>query len=63
MAHHDSVAAIAIVVAVSSYLEKYLTTSVSQWVAHDLCRTLYHHIQRLSLADHDKARPAISSRA
>ena len=25
-------------------------------MAHDLRRTLYHHIQRLSLADHDKAR-------
>jgi ATP-binding cassette, subfamily B, bacterial len=49
-----AVAAIAVVGAVSSYFEKYLTTSVSQWVAHDLRRTLYHHIQRLSLAEHDK---------
>jgi hypothetical protein len=31
-----AVALIAIVGAVSSYFEKYLTTSVSQWVAHDL---------------------------
>ena len=51
-----AVAAIAVVGAVSSYFEKYLTTSVSQWVGHDLRRTLYHHIQRLSLAEHDKAR-------
>ena len=51
-----AVAVIAIVGAVSSYVEKYLTTSVSQWVAHDLRRTLYQHIQRLSLAEHDKAR-------
>ena len=51
-----AVAAIALVGAVSSYFEKYLTTSVSQWVGHDLRRTLYHHIQRLSLAEHDKAR-------
>src|ERR1700693_1002103 len=51
-----AVAVIAVVGAVSSYLEKYMTTSVSQWVAHDLRRTLYNHIQRLSLADHDKAR-------
>ncbi len=51
-----AVAAIAIVGAVSSYFEKYLTTSVSQWVGHDLRRTLYHHIQRLSLAEHDEAR-------
>jgi ATP-binding cassette subfamily B protein len=51
-----AVAAIAVVGAVSAYYEKYLTTSVSQWVGHDLRRTLYHHIQRMSLADHDKAR-------
>ena len=51
-----AVAAIAIVGAVSSYFEKYLTTSVSQWVTHDLRRTLYTHIQRLSLAEHDQAR-------
>jgi ATP-binding cassette subfamily B protein len=49
-----AVAAIAIVGAVSSYFEKYVTTSVSQWVAHDLRRTLYHHIHRLSLAEHDE---------
>ena len=51
-----AVALIAIVGAVSSYFEKYLTTSVSQWVGHDLRRTLYHHINRLSLAEHDEAR-------
>jgi subfamily B ATP-binding cassette protein MsbA len=51
-----AVAVIAIVGAVSAYFEKYLTTSVSQWVGHDLRRTIYHHIQRLSLAEHDKAR-------
>jgi ATP-binding cassette subfamily B protein len=39
--------------ALSSYAEKYLTTSVGQWVMHDLRRILYHHIQRLSLAYHD----------
>jgi ATP-binding cassette subfamily B protein len=50
------VAAIAVVGAVSSYVEKYLTTSISQWVTHDLRRTLYNHIQRLSLAEHDEAR-------
>jgi subfamily B ATP-binding cassette protein MsbA len=52
----SAVAAIAIVSAVSSYFEKYLTTNVSQWVGHDLRRTLYHHIHRLSLAEHDKTR-------
>src|ERR1700686_5747021 len=51
-----AVAIIAIVGAVSAYYEKYLTTSVSQWVGHDLRRTLYHHIQRLSLAEHDQTR-------
>src|SRR5204863_7058066 len=51
-----AVALIAVVGAVSSYFEKYLTTSVSQWVGHDLRRTLYQHIQRLSLAEHDESR-------
>jgi ATP-binding cassette subfamily B protein len=50
-----AVAVIAVMGAISSYAEKYLTTSVSQWVTHDLRRTLYNHIQRLSLAEHDKA--------
>jgi subfamily B ATP-binding cassette protein MsbA len=44
---------IALIGAVSGYAEKYLTTSVGQWVMHDLRRILYHHIQRLSLAYHD----------
>jgi subfamily B ATP-binding cassette protein MsbA len=51
-----AVAGIAMAGAVSSYVEKYLTTSVSQWVGHDLRRTLFHHIQRLSLAEHDESR-------
>lgn len=51
-----AIAAIALVGAVSSYVEKYLTTSVGQWVMHDLRRTLYNHLQRLSLAEHDRAR-------
>jgi ATP-binding cassette subfamily B protein len=49
------VAGIAIIDAVSSYLEKYMTTSVSQMVSHDLRLTVYDHIQRLSLAEHDEA--------
>ena len=49
-----AVAGIAVLGAISSYVEKYLTTSVSQWVTHDLRRTLYNHIQRLSLAEYDK---------
>lgn len=51
-----AVAVIAILGAICSYVEKYLTTSVSQWMSHDLRRTLYYHIQRLSLAEHDEAR-------
>ena len=48
-----AVISIAAVGAISTYFEKYLTTSVGQWVMHDLRRTLYHHIQRLSLTYHD----------
>jgi ATP-binding cassette, subfamily B, bacterial len=48
-----AVLVIAIVGAGCSYVEKYVTTSVGQWVTHDLRRTLYSHIQRLSLAYHD----------
>jgi len=47
---------IAIVGGISGYVEKYLTTSVSQWLAHDLRLLLYQRIQRLSLADHGKSR-------
>jgi ATP-binding cassette subfamily B protein len=49
-----AVIVIAVAGALSSYAEKYLTTSVGQWVMHDLRRVLYHHIQRLSLAYHDQ---------
>jgi ATP-binding cassette subfamily B protein len=51
-----AVLVIAIFGALSSYLEKYLTTSVGQWVMHDLRRVLYSHIQRLSLSFHDQKR-------
>jgi ATP-binding cassette subfamily B protein len=51
-----AVAAIAIVGAVSAFFDKFLMTSVSQWVGHDLRRTVYHHIQRLGLAEHDQVR-------
>jgi ATP-binding cassette subfamily B protein len=50
------VVAIAIVGAISSYAEKFYTTSVGQWVTHDLRRILYSHIQRLSLAYHNEKR-------
>ncbi len=45
---------IAAVGAVSSFTERYLTTSVGQHVIHDLRQTLYSHIQRLSLDYHDR---------
>jgi ATP-binding cassette subfamily B protein len=47
-----AVVAIACVGAVGSYWQKYLTTSVSQWLGHDLRRQLYAQMQRLSLAEH-----------
>jgi subfamily B ATP-binding cassette protein MsbA len=50
-----AVAVFAVVGAVGSYWEKYLTTSVSQWVGHDLRRQLYQQIQRLSLAEHSES--------
>lgn len=51
-----AVLAIAALDAVCSYAEKYLTTSVGQWVTYDLRRALYSHLQRLSLAYHDNKR-------
>ncbi len=50
-----AVLAIAALDALCSYAEKYLTTSVAQWVMHDLRRTLYSHIQRMSLGFHDRS--------
>ncbi len=51
-----AVIAIALLDAISTYGEKYLTTSVGQWVTYDLRRAIYAHIQRLSLAFHDQKR-------
>src|SRR5262245_65825853 len=51
-----AVALIALLDAVSSYAEKSLTTRVAQWVSHDLRRSVYQHLQRLSLADHRESR-------
>src|SRR5690349_10417038 len=51
-----AVIVIAVVGAVASFTENYLTTKVGQWVMHDLRQALYHHIQRLSLSFHDRAR-------
>jgi len=51
-----AVVLIAVVGAVSSYADKYLTTSVGQWIAHDLRLLLYQRIQRLSLLEHGESR-------
>lgn len=51
-----AVLAIAVLDAISSYFEKYLTTSVAQWISYDLRQTVYLHIQKLSLAFHDQNR-------
>ncbi len=51
-----AVLAIALLDAISTYAEKYLTTSVGQWVTYDLRRGIYAHMQRLSLSFHDQNR-------
>jgi ATP-binding cassette subfamily B protein len=51
-----AVLAIAVFDAICTYGEKYLTTSVGQWVSYDLRLSIYAHIQRLSLAFHDQKR-------
>ena len=51
-----SMVLIAIVGAVSSYWQSYLTTTVGQYVMHDLRHTLYSHVQRLSLSYYDQHR-------
>ena len=49
-----AVLTIALFGAFCAYTEKLLTTSVGQWVMHDLRQRVYFHIQRLSLAYHDQ---------
>jgi ATP-binding cassette, subfamily B, bacterial len=50
-----TVVVIAVMGAISSYVESVSMTTVGQWVTHDLRSTLYHHIQRLSLSYHDRS--------
>ncbi len=47
---------IALLDAVCTYGEKWVTTTVGQWVTHDLRRRLYAQVQRLSLAYHDQSK-------
>jgi subfamily B ATP-binding cassette protein MsbA len=49
-----AVLVIALLDAVCFFAEKYLTTSVGQWVMHDLRRLLYAHLQHLSLDYHKR---------
>ena len=49
-----AVLAIAVLDAVCTYGDKYVTTSVGQWVTHDLRSRLYAQVQRLSLTYHDQ---------
>jgi subfamily B ATP-binding cassette protein MsbA len=51
-----AVMVIALMDAVCTYGEKWVTTTVGQWVTHDLRRTLYAQVQRLSLSYHDKSK-------
>jgi subfamily B ATP-binding cassette protein MsbA len=47
------VMAIAAAGAVSSYVQKYSSTTMGKRVGYDLRHTLYHHVQRLSLSFYD----------
>ena len=49
-----AVIGIALVGAVSSYTEKYLSTTVGKRVGYDLRHALYHHVQRLSLSFYER---------
>ncbi len=51
-----AVLAIALLDAICTYGEKWVTTTVGQWVTHDLRRRLYTQVQRLSLAYHDQSK-------
>src|SRR5688572_15777859 len=45
---------IALLQALSAYLNAYYTVSIGQWIAHDLRHSVYSHLQRLSMSYHDK---------
>ncbi len=48
-----AVVVIAAIKAAASYVDNYYTTSVAQWVAHDLRMRMYEHLHRLSLRYYD----------
>ncbi len=49
-----AVVTIAVVGAISSYADKYLSTTVAKHVGYDLRHLLYHHVQRLSLSFYEQ---------
>jgi subfamily B ATP-binding cassette protein MsbA len=49
-----AVVVIAVLDGISSYADSYFTTSVGQWIGHDLRRTVYDHLQHLSLSYYDQ---------
>ncbi len=51
-----AVIAIAILGALSSYVERYLATTVAKRIGFDLRHMLYHHVQRMSLSFYDHRR-------
>jgi ABC-type multidrug transport system fused ATPase/permease subunit len=48
-----SVIAMAAIGSVAGYLDNYFTESVAQYVANDLRKKIYHHLQKLSLQFYD----------
>ncbi|OAI41389.1 ABC transporter [Verrucomicrobia bacterium SCGC AG-212-E04] len=44
---------IALIGGIATYIDNYFTESVGQWVANDLRRRVYHHLERLSLSYYD----------
>jgi subfamily B ATP-binding cassette protein MsbA len=51
-----AVIAIAVIGAISSFTEKYLSTTVAKRVGYELRHMLYHHVQRLSLSFYEQRR-------
>lgn len=48
-----TVVIIAVIGSIANYINSYFTESVAQYVANDLRRRMYHHLQRLSLSYYD----------
>jgi subfamily B ATP-binding cassette protein MsbA len=51
-----AVVGIAVIRAVSSYIQKSLSTTIGTRIGYDLRHLLYHHVQRLSLSFYEKQR-------